>query len=149
MSDRVLQADGRTTGRVAAIYARVSSERQRQDETIGSQTVGLRELATARGLLVTEDLVFEDEGFSGASVQRPALERLRDRAAEGCFEVLLCHAPDQIGRRYAYQVLLLEELARVGVEGCFAKGPARGGSPEEEELPHFQGVYGGAEGARV
>ena len=74
MSDRVLQTDGRTTGRVAAIYARVSSERQRQDETIQSQTVGLRELAMARGLLVPEDLVFEDEGFSGASLQRPALE---------------------------------------------------------------------------
>ena len=76
------QAPDRAGG-VAAIYARVSSERQRQDQTIGSQTVGLRELAAERGLLVTEDLVFEDEGFSGASLQRPALERLRDRAAEG------------------------------------------------------------------
>jgi len=113
-------------GRVAAIYARVSSERQRQDQTIGSQTVGLRELAAARGLLVPEDLVFEDEGFSGASLQRPALERLRDRAAEGAFEILLCHAPDRLARRYAYQVLLLEEFARVGVEVCFAKEPERG-----------------------
>ena len=51
MSDVISQADGRT-GRVAAIYARVSSERQRQDETIQSQTVGLRELAAERGLLV-------------------------------------------------------------------------------------------------
>jgi site-specific DNA recombinase len=94
------------TGRVAAIYARVSSERQRQDETIHSQTVGLRELAAERGLLVADDLVFEDEGFSGATLTRPALERLRDRAAEGAFEVLLCHAPDRLARRYAYQVLL-------------------------------------------
>src|SRR6059058_5753968 len=85
-------------GRVAAIYARVSSERQRQDQTIASQTVGLRELAAERGLLVCEDLVFEDEGFSGASLQRPALERLRDRAAEGSFELLLCHAPDRLAR---------------------------------------------------
>ena len=119
------------TGRVAAIYARVSSERQRQDETIRSQTVGLRELAADRGLLVAEDLIFEDEGFSGAMLQRPALERLRDRAAEGAFEVLLCHAPDRLARRYAYQVLLLEELARAGVEVVFAKEPERGGSPEE------------------
>jgi Resolvase, N terminal domain len=58
------------TGRVAAIYARVSSERQRRDETIQSQTVGLRELAPDRGLLVPEDLVFEDEGFSGATLTR-------------------------------------------------------------------------------
>ncbi|MGA8718302.1 MAG: recombinase family protein, partial [Solirubrobacteraceae bacterium] len=120
--------------------ARVSSERQRQDETIQSQTVGLRELAADRGLLVAEDLIFEDEGFSGAMLQRPALERLRDRAAEGAFEVLLCHAPDRLARRYAYQVLLLDELARVGVEVCFAKEPERGGTPEDELLRQFQGM---------
>src|SRR5947209_9742921 len=118
MSDVIMQAQQRT-GRVAAIYARVSSERQRQDETIQSQTVGLRELAADRGLVVPEDLVFEDEGFSGASLTRPALERLRDRAAEGAFEVVLCHAPDRLARKYAYQVLLLEEFQRAGVEVCF------------------------------
>jgi site-specific DNA recombinase len=136
-------------GRVAAIYARVSSERQRQDQTIGSQTVGLRELAAERGLLVTEDLVFEDEGFSGASLQRPALERLRDRAAEGAFEILLCHAPDRLARRYAYQVLLLEEFARVGVEVCFAKEPERGVTPEDELLRQFQGMIAEYERAQI
>jgi site-specific DNA recombinase len=60
------------SGRVAAIYARVSSDRQRREQTIQSQTVALRELAVARELLVSEDLVFEDEGFSGASLRRPA-----------------------------------------------------------------------------
>ena len=100
-----------SAGRVAAIYARVSSERQREEGTIQSQLAGLRELAADRGLLVADDLIFEDEGVSGATLVRPALERLRDRAAEGAFEVLLCHAPDRLARRYAYQVLLLEELA--------------------------------------
>jgi DNA invertase Pin-like site-specific DNA recombinase len=129
-------------GRVAAIYARVSSERQRQDQTIASQTVGLRELAAERGLLVTEDLVFEDEGFSGASLQRPALERLRDRAAEGAFEILLCHAPDRLARRYAYQVLLLEEFARVGVEVCFAKEPERGRESQGRAAAPVSGAPG-------
>ena len=137
------------TGRVAAIYARVSSERQRQDETIQSQTVGLRELAPARGLLVAEDLIFEDEGFSGATLTRPALERLRDRAAEGAFEVLLCHAPDRLARRYAYQVLLLEEFARAGVEVVFAKEPERGGTPEDELLRQFQGMIAEYERAQI
>jgi len=137
------------TGRVAAIYARVSSERQRQDETIRSQTVGLRELAAGRGLLLAEDLVFEDEGFSGATLERPALERLRDRAAEGAFEVLLCHAPDRLARRYAYQVLLLEEFARAGVEVIFAKEPERGGSPEDELLRQFQGMIAEYERAQI
>ncbi|MGI8800709.1 MAG: recombinase family protein [Solirubrobacteraceae bacterium] len=103
-------------GRVAAIYARVSSDRQRREQTIQSQTAALRELAVERGPVVVEDLVFEDEGFSGATLRRPGLERLRDLATEGRFEVILCHAPDRLARRYAYQVLLLEELQRAGVE---------------------------------
>jgi site-specific DNA recombinase len=148
MSDKVSVADGRT-GRVAAIYARVSSERQRQDATIQSQTVGLRELAADRGLLVPDDLIFEDEGFSGASLTRPALERLRDRAAEGAFELLLCHAPDRLARRYAYQVLLLEEMARQGVEVVFAKEPERGGTPEDELLRQFQGMIAEYERAQI
>src|SRR5512132_1706954 len=129
-----------TAGRVAAIYARVSSERQREEGTVASQLAGLRELAAERGLIVGEELVFCDEGFSGATLTRPALERLRDRAAEGSFEVLLCHAPDRLARRYAYQVLLLEELARAGVEVVFARGGERSGSPEDELLRQFQGM---------
>src|ERR1035437_5232891 len=144
MSELISPVDGRT-GRVAAIYARVSSERQRQDETIQSQTVGLRELAAARGLLGCEDLVFEDEGFSGATLQRPALERLRDRAAEAAFEVLLCHAPDRLARRYAYQVLLLEEFARVGVESCFAKEYERAQIAERTRRGKLHRARGGSQ----
>jgi site-specific DNA recombinase len=148
MSDVIVHTNGQT-GRVAAIYARVSSERQRQDETIQSQTVGLRELAAQRGLLIVEDLVFEDDGFSGATLTRPALERLRDRAAEGAFEVLLCHAPDRLARRYAYQVLLLEELARAGVQVIFARGGEHSGTPEDELLRQFQGMIAEYERAQI
>jgi len=150
MSSRsTISQEQERTGRVAAIYARVSSERQRRDETIQSQTVALRELADARGLLVPEDLVFEDGGFSGATLRRPALERLRDRAAEGCFELLLCHSPDRLARRYAYQVLLLEELQRAGVEVVFAKEPERAGTPEDELLRQFQGMIAEYERAQI
>ncbi len=145
---RILPAVGRS-GRVAAIYARVSSDRQRREQTIHSQTAALRELAGARGLLLVEDLVFEDEGFSGASLRRPALERLRDRAVEGRFEVLLCHAPDRLARRYAYQVLLLEELQRAGVEVIFAKEPERSGTPEDELMRQFQGMIAEYERAQI
>ncbi len=143
---------GRSTGRsrrVAAIYARVSSDRQRREQTIQSQTVALRELAAARGLLVTDDLVFEDEGVSGAVLRRPELERLRDLAVEGRFEVLLCHAPDRLARRYAYQVLLLEEFQRAGVEVIFAKEPERSGTPEDELLRQFQGMIAEYERAQI
>ena len=105
---------------------------------VGSQTVGLREPAAERGLLIVEDLVFEDEWFSGATLTRPAPERLRDRAGEGAFEVLLCHAPDRLARREAYRVQLLEELARAGVEVCFAKEPERGNQPPSTYVAHVR-----------
>jgi site-specific DNA recombinase len=135
--------------RIAAIYARVSSDRQRREQTIQSQTAALRELAAGRGLLVPDDLVFEDEGVSGAVLRRPELERLRDLAVEGRFEVLLCHAPDRLARRYAYQVLLLEEFQRAGIEVVFAKEPERSGTPEDELLRQFQGMIAEYERAQI
>jgi site-specific DNA recombinase len=142
---------GRSTGRprIAAIYARVSSDRQRREQTIASQTAALRELAAARELLAVGDLVFEDEGFSGATLRRPGLERLRDLAVEGRFEVILCHAPDRLARRYAYQVLLLEEFQRAGVEVMFAKEPERSGTPEDELMRQFQGMIAEYERAQI
>jgi site-specific DNA recombinase len=137
------------SGRMTAIYARVSSDRQRREQTIHSQTAALRELAAARGLLIADDLVFEDEGVSGAVLRRPALERLRDVAVEGRFEVLLCHAPDRLARRYAYQVLLLEEFQRAGIEVVFAKEPERSGTPEDELLRQFQGMIAEYERAQI
>jgi site-specific DNA recombinase len=145
MSETVSQM----SGKVGAIYARVSSERQREDGTVASQLAGLRELAAQRGLLLAEEMVFCDEGFSGATLMRPALERLRDRAAEGSFEVLLCHTPDRLARRYAYQVLVLEELARAGVEVIFARGGERSGTPEDELLRQFQGMIAEYERAQI
>ena len=140
---------GDRSGRMAAIYARVSSDRQRREQTIQSQTAALRELADERGLLVVEDLVFEDEGVSGVTLRRPGLERVRDLAVEGRFEVLLCHAPDRLVRRYAYQVLLLEEFQRAGVEVMFAKEPERSGTPEDELLRQFQGMIAEDERAQI
>jgi site-specific DNA recombinase len=137
------------SGRVAAIYARVSSDRQRREQTIRSQTAALRELAAERGLLVSDDLVFEDESVSGAVLRRPALERLRDLAVEARFEVLLCHAPDRLARRYAYQVLLLEEFQRAGIEVIFSKEPERSGTPEDELLRQFQGMIAEYERAQI
>ncbi|MGI8412262.1 MAG: recombinase family protein, partial [Solirubrobacteraceae bacterium] len=140
-------APGQT--RICAIYARVSTDHQRAQGTIGSQVDELRELAAAGGLAVGSELVFCDEGISGATLVRPALERLRDRAGEGSFEVLLCHSPDRLARRYAYQVLLLDELARAGVEVIFASGDERSETPEGELLRQMQGMIAEYERAQI
>ena len=63
--------------------------------------------------------------------------------------MLLCHAPDRLARRYAYQVLLLEELRAPGVEVVFAKEPERGGTPEDELLRQFQGMIAEYERAQI
>ena len=66
--------------KAAAIYARVSSEQQKEENTIASQTAALIEFAREQGYGVPDEWVVEDEGFSGASLLRPGLERLRDLA---------------------------------------------------------------------
>jgi len=133
---------------LTAIYARVSSQRQKEEKTIGSQTSALKEFAKAQDCIVPEGWVFEDEGYSGATLARPGLERLRDLASEGQLEVVLVHSPDRLSRRYAYQVLLLEEFARKGVEVRFLKGQA-GQSPEEQLLVQFQGMIAEYERAQI
>jgi predicted site-specific integrase-resolvase len=87
----------------AAIYARVSSARQKKDQTIGSQTAALREHAANNRLEVLEEWVFEDEGHSGATMVPPGLEALRDLAAQGCLDVVLVYSPDRLARKFAYQ----------------------------------------------
>jgi site-specific DNA recombinase len=92
--------------------------------------------------------VFEDEGYSGATLVRPALERLRDLVAQVPVEIVLCYAPDRLARRYAYQALLVEELARAGTEVCFLNGPA-GDRPEDALLVQFQGMIAEYEKAQI
>ena len=132
----------------AAIYARVSSARQAKDETIGSQIQALHEHARAAGLEVPGHWVFEDAGHSGATLVRPALETLRDLAAQSVIDVVLCYSPDRLARKFAYQALLLEEFARAGVRAEFVRGP-RGDSPEDQLLVQFQGIFAEYEKAQL
>jgi site-specific DNA recombinase len=132
----------------AAIYARVSSSQQAKHETIGSQLDALREHAERSRLDVPDEWVFADEGHSGATLARPALEALRDLAAQGCLDVVLVYSPDRLARKFAYQALLIEELARAGVRAEFVKGP-RGDSPEDQLLVQFQGMFAEYEKAQL
>lgn len=104
--------------RTAAIYARVSSERQKEEHTVASQVAALVEYAKDQGVMVPEEWIFQDEGYSGTSLVRPGLERLRDLASEGQMEAVFIYAPDRLSRKYAYQVLLIEEFSRHGVPLC-------------------------------
>src|SRR5215469_10687635 len=134
-----IRASGGSAMKAAAIYARVSSEQQKEENTIASQTAVLIDFAREQGYSVPDDWVIEDEGFSGASLLRPGLERLRDLAAEGHIQAVLIHSPDRLSRKYAYQVLLTEEFARHGAETIFLKAP-HSGTPEDQLMLQFQGM---------
>src|SRR5262245_62219974 len=132
----------------AALYARVSSAQQTEAHTVASQVVALRERIAADGLLLPEALQFIDEGYSGATLVRPALERLRDVAAAGAVDRLYVHSPDRLARKYAYQVLLVDEFQRGGVEIIFLNREL-GRSPEDDLLLQVQGMMAEYERAKI
>ena len=132
----------------AAMYARVSSEHQVDAQTIASQIAALHERVTADGLVVPDALQFLDDGYSGATLVRPALERLRDVAAAGGIDRLYVHSPDRLARKYAYQVLLVEELRRLGAEVVFLNREL-GRSPEDDLLLQVQGMMAEYERAKI
>jgi site-specific DNA recombinase len=132
---------------IAAMYARVSSERQKDQETIVSQRAALLEYAHAHQYTIPPQWQFEDDGYSGSSLVRPALERLRDLIAEGAIAKVLVYGPDRLSRNYAYQVLLLEEFARHGTEVVLKAPPAD--TPEQRLLLLFQGMMAEYERAQI
>jgi site-specific DNA recombinase len=132
----------------AALYARVSSAHQAEAHTVASQVVALRERIAADGLPLPEALQFIDEGYSGATLVRPALERLRDVTAAGAVDRLYVHSPDRLARKYAYQVLLVDEFQRAGVEVIFLNREL-GRNPEDDLLLQVQGMMAEYERAKI
>src|SRR6266704_2293868 len=131
-----------------AMYARVSSDQPAEAQTIASQVAALRERVAAEGFVLPEAMQFLDEGSSGATLIRPALERLRDVIAAGAVDRLSIHSPDRLARKYAYQVLLVEEFRRAGVEAIFLNR-ALGHSPEDALLLQVQGMIAEYERAKI
>src|SRR3954447_9535293 len=132
----------------AAIYARVSSDQQVERQTIASQVSDLLARAAAEGRDIGEEFRFLDDGQSGASLVRPALERLRDLVAMSAIDVVYVHAPDRLARSYAHQAVLIEEFARAGTQVVFFNRPI-GQSPEDNLLLQLQGMFAEYERARM
>ena len=131
-----------------AFYARVSSEQQAHAQTIASQVAALRDHIAQVGAVLSPAHEFIDQGYSGSTLIRPALERLRDAVAAGDVERVYVYSPDRLARKYAYQVLLVDELQRAGVELVFLNRPV-GHSPEDELLLQMQGMIAEYERAQI
>ncbi len=132
----------------AAFYARVSGEQQAAAHTIESQIAALSERARSDATPVPPERQFLDDGYSGATLIRPALDRLRDLVNVGAIDRIYVHSPDRLARNYAYQVLLLDEWRRRGVELVFLNRPL-GQSPEDDLLLQVQGIVAEYERAKI
>ena len=123
----------------SAIYARVSSDQQAHQGTIESQLAAVQRFATEQGLKIDPDLIFADNGFSGVTLARPQLDALRDQAALGQINRILILDPDRLARKYAHQLMLIEEFKKLGVEITFINRQIAA-SPEDQLLLQIRGV---------
>jgi len=136
------------TNENVAFYARVSSDHQSKANTIASQISALEKKLTEDGHQILPDMKFIDDGYSGATLVRPALERLRDCAALGGIDTLYVHAPDRLSRKYAYQAILIEEFTIAGVHINFLTNPPSE-NPEANLLLQVQGMIAEYERAKI
>ena len=111
-------------------------------QPIEQQLTALRAYAQAQGWALTSDQVYRDAGWSGARLDRPALDRLRDAIGRAHVDTLLIASPDRLARRYAYQVWLLEEFARAGGAVIFLDRPPTDDPQGTVNLSAFNGNDG-------
>lgn len=124
-----------------ALYMRVSTGRQQQNQTIEQQYDRLQEHIQAHpDWQLSEEHIYQDDGYSGASLNRPGLDRLREQVAMAAFELVLLTAPDRIARKYVYQVLLLEELRNSGCQVEFVDRPMKEDDPHDQLLLQIRGA---------
>jgi site-specific DNA recombinase len=124
----------------AALYVRVSTDRQQQAQTIEQQVTQLRAwVATHAGWTVAEEHIFRDDGHSGAKLNRPGLDAVRDHAARAAFDVVLVTAPDRLARNFVHQMVVLEELERRGVRVVFCDRPLSD-DPHEQLVAQIRGA---------
>ena len=123
-----------------ALYARVSTAHQAQEQTIASQVAALRHYAAGQGYAIDEAHCYLDDGYSGARLDRPGLDRLRDAAQAGLLERVLVSAPDRLARDYVWQQVVIADLARHGCAVAFVHGPSQQ-TPEDRLLLQMQGMF--------
>ena len=87
--------------KLAATYARVSTARQEEEQTVKTQLSAVHERIQKDSLNLVKE--YTDEGWSGDILARPALDQLRQDAKVKLWEVLVVYDPDRIARRYSYQ----------------------------------------------
>ncbi len=122
-----------------AMYVRVSTYRQALTQTIEQQIRLLSEYSQTHELPWCEEHLFRDDGYSGASLRRPGLDRLRDQVRSGAFDRVVMTAPDRLARNYVHQMLLVEEFKQGGCQVEFVDHPMSQ-DPHDQLLLQIRGA---------
>jgi len=124
-----------------ALYTRVSTHYQMQNQTIEQQLERLRTAVTEHSEWeLADEHVYRDDGYTGAKLNRPGLDHLRDAAHMAAFEIVLVTAPDRLARKYVHQVLLIEELNQLGCRVEFLERPMKEDDPHDQLLLQIRGA---------
>ena len=101
----------------AVLYARVSGDdRGRDGRNLAGQLEMCREYALRQNWRIIAELAEDDRGASGASFELPQLNRVREMATDGKFDILVVREIDRLSRNLAKQLIVEEELRRTGVQ---------------------------------
>ncbi len=130
------------------LYARVSSGKQVEGNTIESQIAALEKQINLDGYRLLSEYKFIDNGYSGSHLVRPDLEKLRDKVTEGKIDKIYIHSPDRLSRKYAYQMVLIEEFEKAGAKVVFLNYEING-NPESQLLLQMQGMIAEYERAKI
>ena len=123
----------------AAIYARVSTDAQaREGYSIDTQLEACRRKARAIGADSVKEYV--DDGYSGAYLDRPRLDALRDALQTKIFDVVIVYTPDRLARRLSHQLLITEEIEKAGAALQFVSTDYKQ-TPEGQLFFQMQGAF--------
>jgi site-specific DNA recombinase len=125
--------------KTTALYVRVSTDRQAQAQTIEQQLGRLKAQLETEGETLSAENIFRDDGYSGASLNRPGLDQLRDRARRSILNRVMITSPDRLARNYVHQMVLIEELERSGCAVEFLDRPMSQ-DPHDQLLLQIRGA---------
>lgn len=134
------------TLKLIATYYRVSTSAQEENQTIQNQISAVKEFAEKNGYTIVQE--YKDDGWSGDTLIRPALDQLRFDAKKKMWEAVLVYDPDRLARRYSYQELVMDELKEAGIEIIFVTTPAPKNS-EDKILHGVKGLFAEYERAKI
>ena len=124
----------------AALYARVSTELQKDEQTVQNQLSEIKPKIESDGNTLLESCIYVDEGWSGAILERPSLDLMRADALEKKFDILYVYDKGRLARIFFHQEIVIDELRQLGIE-FHSLHDINGVSPEEKLMGGVMGMF--------